>query len=139
MSRDEELLSSIKKHLRFLETKHDFSLRKDQPGLYYLESERCEIQVLLEYNRKLHIAIAPFGKTRDDILKNSVRPGRIEIKIVSTCVNSRYSFEDTPWDTISDIDKELAHYSKLIKRYCKKMVRGIFSQWPMIRECIKKR
>jgi hypothetical protein len=114
-----------------------FSLREEPLGIYYIESSDCQVLVSLEHS-KVYVSIGPIGNVREELLQSGTRGGRVNIKIVSGCLDPSYTVEKTPWNAKIDISKELALYADLIKKYCRKMIKGDFSEWPMIQECVKK-
>ena len=137
MDTKRELSSQINHSFGFLMNEFGFSLREEPLDIYYLESSNCQVLVLLEYS-SIHASIGPIGDVKKMLLQNGTRGGRVNIKIVSSCLDSSYTFERTPWNANMDVSKELANYADLIKKYCHKMIKGDFSEWPMIQECIKK-
>jgi hypothetical protein len=135
---DEQSVDKLKKALSFLEDKHGFSLRFEEPRSYYYETADCEVLALFEIH-KVYVAIGPIGETKAKLLRSGTRGGRIDIKLVCQCIDRNYTFESIPWDAKVDIEKELEEYARLLKRYCYKMLQGDFSQWSMINECIRKK
>ena len=132
-----ELSSQIKYSLGFLVDEFGFYLREEQLGLYYFESSSCQVLVSLEHSI-IYASIGPVGKVRKELLQSGTRGGRVSIKIVSSCLDPAYTFEEIPWNAQMDILKELAIYADLIKKYCHKMIKGDFSEWPMVQKCIKR-
>ena|SRR5215510_788630 len=135
---DEQSVNKLRKALSFLEDKYGFSMRFEEPRFYYYETANCEVLALFEIH-KVYVAIGPIGKTKAKLLRVGTHGHRIDIKIVSQCIDPNYTFESVPWDATVDIEKELDEYARLLKKYCSKMLRGDFSQWSMINSCIKKR
>jgi len=135
---DEQSVDKLRKVLSFLENKYGFSLRIEEPRYYYYETAECEVLALFEIH-KVYVAVGPIGETKAKLLRSGTRGGRIDVKIVSQCLDPNYTFESVPWDAKVDIEKELEEYARLLKKYCNKMLRGDFSQWSSIRECLEKR
>jgi hypothetical protein len=135
---DEQSVNNLRKALSFLEDKFGFLLRIEEPRDYYYETASCEVLALFEIH-KVYVAIGPIGDTKAKLLRSGIRGGRIDVKIVSQCLDPKYTFASVPWDAKVDIEKELEEYARLLKKYCNKMLRGDFSQWSRIRECLEKR
>ena len=135
---DEKSGDILRKSFTFLQDEYGFSLRSERSGTYYYETASCNVVAEFEMY-KVYISIGPIGETLATLLRNGTRGGSANVKIVSQCIDPNYTFESVPWDAKIDIEKELQEYTRLLKKYCHKMLRGDFSQWSMINECIKKR
>jgi hypothetical protein len=139
MTNDIDLKSLIEEKLGFLLNDFKFTLIKTKsPREYYLRTSTCELYIHIEHF-KPGIAIAPYGELKKKILESGTRIGRINIKIVSECLDKNYTYERLDWDAKVDLEKEFTLYADLIRKYCMKMIQGDFSQWPAIHECIRKR
>ena len=136
--RDEQAIDILRKTLSFLEDKYNFALRFNEPAAYYYETADCEVLAEFEIH-KVYISIAPIGEIKANLLRNGTRGGRVDVKIVSQCLDPKYTFKSVPWDAKVDIEKEVKEYARLLEKYCYKMLQGDFSQWSMIRKCLKER
>jgi hypothetical protein len=138
MMENTQALSIVRKTLGFLESEKNFMLRENSPQYYYFESLDCEILVIFEMS-KVYVGIRPIGSAKSKLLSGGIHAGRIDIKIVSQCLNPELVFAEVQWNAEVNLEEELMTYAKLIKRYCGKMINGDFSEWITIQNCLKNR
>lgn len=132
----------VKKYYKFLIDEFGFSLSKQGDWSFSLETKNTKISLLVEHECLLSVALQPIGDEASRLLRQNILPSEISVIVISMCLdpNLQYKIKRLGSNSIdNDIPVELERCAELLKKYCKKMLTGDFSDWGMIKNCMSKR
>ncbi len=127
-------------HFGFLEKEYGFQIQQTARffgNLYIASSNNCILRVTIpkDPNQWPLAIIEPTGTALQELIENGHQQRSIYISHIGYC------FDDTLeppncWETPVP-GKPLHVLATYVKKYCPKMLRGDFSQWPFLEKCIR--
>jgi hypothetical protein len=137
----EEFKRLIEEHCKFLQSDFGCVIEKITDWKYIAENSTTRILLLIEGNA-LTIGLEPIGEGANQLLRINIIPSSIEVVVISECLDPKFKYQLTlinGKEYMHDIPIEIKKRTKLLKNYCMNMLRGDFSEWPKIKNCISER
>lgn len=121
---------SVTREFHFLVTGYSYNLVQDSP--WYLYYQKGPVKIVTEFDGR------SFGCwiERENLTK-SLEYAAISVKVISKCFGYIASNENLYRSKVELILDEVKTNSTLIRRYCLDFVRGDFSKWNIVVDCIK--
>ena len=124
----------------FLETEYGFTRVKENDWQYAYETQDCSFLVFMEYGR-LVIGLEPQGNGAKQLTTQNILPRRIDIIVVSECLDPKLKYEMVTLEDgrSTNIPVEIHKRAELIRKYFGNFLKGDFSEWFQVEECLAER
>lgn len=132
----------VKKYYKFLIDDFGFTLNKLGDWSFSLETRNAKVSLLVEHAILLSVALVPIGEEAARLLRQNVLPNGISVIVISMCLDPNLQYKIKRLDNKgidNDILVEMERRAELLKKYCKKMLNGDFSDWGEIENCMSRR
>ena len=88
----------------------------------------------------VEVSLRTLGETANRFLHRGIRPILIPVNFIGECIDRNFNYEPAHLDNPDYVELELHALSKMLKKYCTKMLLGDFSEWEeTIYGCVQKR
>jgi hypothetical protein len=137
-----EFQSLVRLHFGFLSDEYGYAIMDRSDWSCNFHGSNTKISLLVEHASFLSVDIEPIGEQAKWLLRQNIIPESISVVVVSMCLdpNLRYRVArlhgKAPYQ---DIPVEMQNRSRLLKKYCRKMLAGDFSEWKVVMHCASER
>jgi len=137
----EEFKNLVEEQCQFLQTDYGCSLKKINDWKYTVENMTTRVLFLIEGDA-LTVGIEAIGEGANQLLRKNIIPSGTEVFVICECLDRELHYEialigKDRW--IHNIPIEIENRTRLLRKYCTKMLQGDFSEWPGIEKCLSEK
>lgn len=132
----------VLRHYKFLVDEFDFKIIHENNWTYIFESTSVRVMVMMENTIDLVVEIEPIGESARFLLRQNILPFKLSVISICMCLDEtlNYKIEKiSEKKLIIDTPKEIEKRALLLKQYCPHILRGDFTDWKHIIDCLSRR
>jgi hypothetical protein len=121
----------------FLISDYKFSLTKEEDWLFEGQTEYAVIEIFLDRG-SVFVGLRPINPKDRYLPEPLRRAGKTPVVLIAQCLDPNLHFKLKLDIKPEEIRGELEKYAELLQRYCSRMLRGDFAEWPTVQSCLEK-